>query len=42
MLQGKHHYSPFEFGTIYLTVDAGSPFTNPNYLEETDLAHFYR
>lgn len=41
MLQGKHHYSPFEFGTIYLTIDTGSPFTNPNYLEETELAHFY-
>lgn len=41
MLQGKHHYSPFEFGTIYLTIDTGSPFTNPNYLEETDLAYFY-
>ena len=41
MLQGKHHYSPFEFGTIYLTIDTGSPFTNSNYLEETDLANFY-
>lgn len=41
MLQGKHHYSPFEFGTIYLTIDTGSPFTNPDYLEEAELAHFY-
>lgn len=41
MLMKRKHYSPMEFGTIYLTIDTGSPALNPNYLEAMDTAQFY-
>lgn len=41
MLMKRKHYSPMEFGTIYLTIDTGSPALNPAYLEAMDTAQFY-
>lgn len=41
MLMKRKHYSPMEFGTIYLTIDTGSPALNPAYLEAMDTSQFY-
>lgn len=42
MLQKRKHYSPMEFGTIYLTIDTSSPAINPDYLHAMDVAMFYQ
>ena len=42
MLQKRQHYSPMEFGTIYLTIDTSSPAINPDYLHAMDVAMFYQ
>ena len=41
MLLERHHYSPMEFGTIYMTIDTGSPLNNPYYMRNMDVAMFY-
>ena len=41
MLLEKKHYSPLEFGTIYMTIDVGSPLNNPYYMKNVDAAMFY-
>ena len=41
MLLEKKHYSPLEFGTIYITIDTGGPLNNPHYARNMDVAMFY-
>lgn len=41
MLLEKKHYSPLEFGTIYLTIDTGSPALTSDYLEAMSATQFY-
>lgn len=41
MLLEKKHYSPLEFGTIYLTIDTGSPALTSDYLEAMSTIQFY-
>lgn len=41
MLKEKGHLSPFEFGTIYLTIEVGSPLYDEDYIEKMDSILFY-
>lgn len=41
MLKEKEHLSPFEFGTIYLTIEVGSPLYDEDYIEKMDSILFY-
>lgn len=41
MLIDKKHYSPFEFGTIYLTISCKSPIHDPNYMKVMNIVTFY-
>lgn len=41
-LKEKGHLSPFEFGTIYLTIEVGSPLYDEDYIEKMDSILFYR
>lgn len=42
MLKEKGHLSPFEFGTIYLTIKVDSPLYDEDYVEKMDSVLFYR
>lgn len=42
MLKEKGHLSPFEFGTIYLTIEIDSPVYEPHYIGLTNTVLFYK
>lgn len=42
MLKEKGHWSPFEFGTIYLTIEIDSPVYEPHYIGLTNTVLFYK
>lgn len=42
MLKEKGHLSPFEFGTIYLTIELNSPLYDRYYIKNADTIGFYR
>lgn len=43
MLMDKKHYSPFEFGTIYLTLDVNSPLEDDHeYVSKMNIRTFYQ
>lgn len=42
MLEEKKHYSPFEFGTVYLLLVIGSPNIDKNYTNHTDIVLLYK
>lgn len=42
MLKEKQHYSPFEFGTVYLIVTLGSPMVDVDYTQKYDVVLFYK
>jgi len=42
MLMDKKHYSPFEFGTIYLTLDVNSPLEDQEYVSKKNMHTFYK
>ena len=42
MLKEKGHLSPFEFGTIYLTIEVDSPVYDADYISKISSVHFYQ
>lgn len=40
-IKSRGHLSPFEFGTVYLTVSHKSPLCDPNYMQIMDIVNFY-
>lgn len=42
MLMDKKHYSPFEFGTIYLTLDVNLPLEDQEYVSKKNMHTFYK
>lgn len=40
-IKSRGHLSPFEFGTVYLTVSHKSPIHDPNYIKIMDIVKFY-
>ena len=42
MLKEKGHLSPFEFGTIYLTIEVDSPMYDADYIPKISSVQFYQ
>ena len=40
-IKSRGHLSPFEFGTVYLTVSHKSPMHDPNYMQIMNIVTFY-
>ena len=40
-IKSRGHLSPFEFGTVYLTVSHKSPIHDPDYMKIMDIVKFY-
>ena len=40
-IKSRGHLSPFEFGTVYLTISHKSPIHDPNYMKIMDIVKFY-
>lgn len=40
-IKSRGHLSPFEFGTVYLTISNKSPIHDPNFMKIMDIVKFY-
>lgn len=41
-LLNNKHYSPFEFGTLYFTIEVDSPMYDSGYIHKIDIVRFYK